>query len=78
MMQSKRKMLTYMLATGMAFGVTAGMAPTAFAADTSAEVRTQAMEEEIVELTERLNAMESHGKRTPLLTEDERQTRKRY
>lgn len=59
MMQSKRKMLTCMLATGMAFGVTAGMAPTAFAADTSAEVRTQALEAEIVELTERLNSMES-------------------
>lgn len=59
MMQSKRKMLTCMLATGMAFGVTAGVAPTAFAADTSAEVRTQALEAEIVELTERLNSMES-------------------
>lgn len=59
MKQSKRTMLTCMLATGMAFGVTAGMAPTAFAADTSAEVRTQALEAEIVELTERLNSMES-------------------
>lgn len=59
MKQSKRKMLTCMLATGMAFGMTAGMAPTAFAADTSAEVRTQALEAEIVELTERLNSMES-------------------
>lgn len=59
MKQSKRTMLTCMLATGMAFGMTAGMAPTAFAADTSAEVRTQALEAEIVELTERLNSMES-------------------
>lgn len=59
MKQSKQKLLTCMLATGMAFGVTAGMAPTAFAADTSAEVRTQALEAEIVELTERLNSMES-------------------
>ena len=59
MKQSKRTMLTCMLATGMAFGVTAGVAPTAFAADQSAEVRTQALEAEIVELTERLNAMES-------------------
>lgn len=59
MKQSKKAMLTCMLATGMAFGVTAGMAPTAFAADTSAEVRTQALEAEIVELTERLNSMES-------------------
>lgn len=59
MKQSKRTMLTCMLATGMAFGVTAGVAPTAFAADTSAEVRTQALEAEIVELTERLNSMES-------------------
>lgn len=59
MKQSKRTMLTCMLATGMAFGMTAGVAPTAFAADTSAEVRTQALEAEIVELTERLNSMES-------------------
>lgn len=59
MKQSKRTMLTCMLATGMAFGMTAGIAPTAFAADTSAEVRTQALEAEIVELTERLNSMES-------------------
>lgn len=59
MKQSKQKLLTCMLATGMAFGVTAGMTPTAFAADTSAEVRTQALEAEIVELTERLNSMES-------------------
>ena len=59
MKQSKRTMLTCMLATGMAFGMTAGMEPTAFAADTSAEVRTQALEAEIVELTERLNSMES-------------------
>ncbi len=59
MKQSKRNLLTCMLATGMAFGMTAGMAPTAFAADTSAEVRTQALEAEIVELTERLNSMES-------------------